>query len=258
MAGAEGTFYLIILFSLEFLRRRASPPQARSPRHAAQPSHKTPGLARPHAGGFGPGTHSFPWSIGAEQILPFPRRGGRQHKVAPAPVGAARGDSQLLPSQPHTQFLGVGSAAPLHPGSWMQLQVPALCSYRFGFLVLETWAGAARDAGGGDGARGEGSGEFGLSWDRIELGADPSSLWKVNLCALGVFSPSSKCCFPTRPGFLFPLPWLRVPPETPVLPGRMEREQAGPQPGPCPSHSAGSAFPEPGSGNLVCLFAVQC
>lgn len=102
MAGAEGTFYLIILFSLEFLRRKASPPQARSPHHAAQPFHKTPGLARPHAGDFGPGTHSFPWSIGAEQTLPFPRRGGRQHKVAPAPAGAARGDSQLLPSQPHT------------------------------------------------------------------------------------------------------------------------------------------------------------
>lgn len=114
------------------------------------------------------------------------------------------------------------------------------------------------------GAGGEGVGNWGsastCSWDGREPGPDPFSAWKrerdgESLCFRN-FQPLSKVL--VFPGVFVPLGTAPGATKAPHAPkGRMEREADG-SPGPCSARRAGGTFPEPGSGNLVCLFAVQC
>lgn len=163
MAGAEGRLFVVgLLFSPwifpkggRVLPQDGAPRTARArgpnpaPTHGADPRPCPTSCWR-----FQPPEYIFffffsPWSIRAEQNFPILRPGvlsSTRSLLAQRELRRVTHSCSLLRfSAPHSEFLGVGSAArpphPLHPnpGSWMQLRVPAQRSSRFRFLVTESW-----------------------------------------------------------------------------------------------------------------------
>jgi len=174
----------------------------------------------------------------------------------------------LLLSPTRGVFWGRNRCPPIL-GAGSQLQ-PRIASV---FLAPETGAGAAPsdavmeavcggDGAAGAGAKGAGTGSH-LQQGRERAGArcSLSPLGRgngaVNLCASGFF----KVVSPTPPAPRVFIPGSGCHQSLPCTPGgRVRGRQADtqPRPGSLPSARAGSTFPGASSGNLVCLFAIQC
>lgn len=208
-----------------------------------------------------------PGASGLSKSFPFPWLAGprprptlaQQHKVTPALAAAAPGDSrwlQLLLSPAWRGFLGRKALPSPHPlilafESRLQPRVSAvfLCSPRPG-LGLKLRPEMQRKQRNGS-----------CLTATAGMTERPDSPFQrgsraANLCALGFSRPPSvlKLCFPPSQ----PAPGAT---KAPLLRGWEDAvgdtQTPGPFLGPCPPCRARSTFPEPSSGNLVCLFAIQ-